>query len=545
MTPASAAPQNRGLSVDIDRGGIEGLVNAGTATPAAGGGDGPTSTTAAAAGAAAAGTTPGVLSLTIPSTPLARPSSASSNPTTSATPLVVPKRKPNLPNKSKMMALVGEMLPQNALDPTGYENHEAEAKARAEEMANQIDALEEGHVELDEFGNRRYKSLKARVRFTLRRQWRGCWKVYDPASPNRQYWSLLVVIFLLYGMVEIPLRVGFEQDVVPWSAADLFNLFIDIFFLVDIFMNFRTGYFQEDNRLILDGTKIARRYMRSWFLLDLITSIPLSHILQGAFTATSGLAALTLPRLLRVFRIVRLFKILRMLKLMNNVSNWSESANQKLFSLFIKVLKFVTLIFLLSHLSGCIWGYIALQQVDSSGNFHPLSWPYRYGIYNKDVDTSFSRLYLLSLYWALCTLTTVGYGDIHAGTAGEYAFCIVLTFIGTCCFGLERAAYQTRHVARRWMRAVRSCARVVRWIAAHCLLSLCLRPPFLTRLVSLQLHHRHDQLYLEARQGDGGSLFASHDGTQSLHGPSHASLPFCPAALRLRHASNAILSDRI
>ncbi len=68
------------------------------------------------------------------------------------------------------------------------------------------------------------------------------------------------------------------------------------------------------------------------------------------------------------------------------MSNWSESANEKLFSLLLKVIKFVTLIFLLSHLSGCIWGFIALQQKDGNGNFDPNSWPYKYGIYNCKLD---------------------------------------------------------------------------------------------------------------------------------------------------------------
>jgi hypothetical protein len=87
-----------------------------------------------------------------------------------------------------MMALVGEMLPQNALDPTGFENHEAEARKREEEEEDAAEnELEEGHVELDEFGNKRFTSTRARIRAKIRRKIRGCWRVRDPTSSNRQY----------------------------------------------------------------------------------------------------------------------------------------------------------------------------------------------------------------------------------------------------------------------------------------------------------------------------------------------------------------------
>jgi len=348
-----------------------------------------------------------------------------------------PSRKVAMPSKSKMMALVGEMLPQNALDPTGYENHEAEEKKKKEEEEEAAaEEMEDGQVEIDEFGNRRFTTLRARIRARIRRRLRKMWKVADPTSSHRQYWSLVVMVLLLYGMIEIPLRIGFEQDVEPWSGPDIFNLLVDIFFLIDVVINFRTGYFQDDSRLVLDERRIAVRYIKGWFALDIITSIPFSQITQLALNGSrqTGMAALALPRLLRIFRIARLFKILRMLKLMNNMSNWSESTNERLFALLLKCTKFVTAVFLLSHLSGCVWGFLALQQKDTDGNFDPTSWPYKYGVYNY-YEVHFSRLYLLSLYWALCTLTTTGYGDIHAASGMEYGFCIVLTFVGTCMFG--------------------------------------------------------------------------------------------------------------
>jgi hypothetical protein len=75
-----------------------------------------------------------------------------------------------------------------------------------------------------------------------------------------------------------------------------------------------------------------------------------------------------------------------------------------------------------------------MAERDSEGAFHPQSWPARYGIKSPS-DTSVGNLYLLSFYWALATVTTLGYGDINAYTVNELAFAIVVIFMGTCAFG--------------------------------------------------------------------------------------------------------------
>jgi voltage-gated potassium channel Kch len=63
----------------------------------------------------------------------------------------------------------------------------------------------------------------------------------------------------------------------------------------------------------------------------------------------------------------------------------------------------------------------------------PHGWIYR--AYNTDgemplVDTDYWMRYSTSLYWAFTTLTTVGYGDVSAGTMAEQMFSIATMMIG-------------------------------------------------------------------------------------------------------------------
>ena len=45
------------------------------------------------------------------------------------------------------------------------------------------------------------------------------------------------------------------------------------------------------------------------------------------------------------------------------------------------------------------------------------------------------RRYVVALYWALTTLTTVGYGDVIPYTTLELVWTCVVMFVGTCTFG--------------------------------------------------------------------------------------------------------------
>ena len=64
--------------------------------------------------------------------------------------------------------------------------------------------------------------------------------------------------------------------------------------------------------LIIDRTNIAKDYLRAWFWIDFIATIPFEEV-TGATAGSDSVNKL--GRLGKIFRLLRIFKLLRILKL--------------------------------------------------------------------------------------------------------------------------------------------------------------------------------------------------------------------------------------
>lgn len=57
------------------------------------------------------------------------------------------------------------------------------------------------------------------------------------------------------------------------------NYSIDIFFTIDILVNFNSAYTDDSYEIIHDRGKIASNYIQSWFFIDLMSVIPFELII--------------------------------------------------------------------------------------------------------------------------------------------------------------------------------------------------------------------------------------------------------------------------
>lgn len=62
------------------------------------------------------------------------------------------------------------------------------------------------------------------------------------------------------------------------------DLIVDIMFIIDILINFRTTYVNKNDQVVSHPGKIALHYFKGWFLIDVVAAIPFDLMLIGSDT---------------------------------------------------------------------------------------------------------------------------------------------------------------------------------------------------------------------------------------------------------------------
>lgn len=89
----------------------------------------------------------------------------------------------------------------------------------------------------------------------------------------------MVSICLLITCILTPLNLAFSDtlEAIPWYMNLCYS--IDIFFFIDIVVNFNSAYIDESYEVIDDRKKIAHSYLVSWFLIDFLSIVPFELII--------------------------------------------------------------------------------------------------------------------------------------------------------------------------------------------------------------------------------------------------------------------------
>jgi len=74
----------------------------------------------------------------------------------------------------------------------------------------------------------------------------------------------------------------FQKKQIVADPFVILDLIVDIMFLIDIFISFRTTYVNKEGEAIYDPMVIAINYLKGWFAIDAIAAMPYDLIFFGS-----------------------------------------------------------------------------------------------------------------------------------------------------------------------------------------------------------------------------------------------------------------------
>ncbi|XP_075465323.1 voltage-gated inwardly rectifying potassium channel KCNH7 isoform X3 [Ascaphus truei] len=252
-------------------------------------------------------------------------------------------------------------------------------------------------------------------------------------SPFKAVWDWLILLLVIYTAIFTPYSAAFllndrgeqrrRECGYSCNPLNVVDLIVDIMFIIDILINFRTTYVNLNEEVVSDPARIAIHYFKGWFLIDMVAAIPFDLLIFGSGSDETT----TLIGLLKTARLLRLVRVARKL---DRYSEYGAAVLILLMCIFA----------LIAHWLACIW--YAIGNVERPYLVHKISWldalgdqikkPYNYS--DDSSGPSIKDKYVTALYFTFSSLTSVGFGNVSPNTNSEKIFSICVMLIGSLMY---------------------------------------------------------------------------------------------------------------
>jgi hypothetical protein len=239
--------------------------------------------------------------------------------------------------------------------------------------------------------------------------------VFPYEGTSRSIYNALLIVASLAGTIITSYRLTFrvhDTDALYWVITAMYFL--------DIVYSFNQAV-KKGLVVSTDRRTITRAYLRSWFIVDLISTIPFAAFFPTVTLASTGSAgtqslALALDAIM-ITKLLKMVKISKVSAIFRDIRE-SLSVNPALMRLVTFGFWFVTVV----HLMACGWVLIGASETSRSA----------------------SDQYIRALYWCVTTIATIGYGDY---TPSHDANVQIIYTIAVMVFGVGMYGYIIGNVA--------------------------------------------------------------------------------------------------
>mmetsp|Transcript_47509 Transcript_47509/g.152599 ORF Transcript_47509/g.152599 Transcript_47509/m.152599 type:complete len:1047 (+) Transcript_47509:68-3208(+) len=190
-----------------------------------------------------------------------------------------------------------------------------------------------------------------------------------PQGNFRMAHDVLSVVVLIFDVMCIPVFLAWEVEI--QGALRVLAYFSWLFWFVDFVLSFSTGVYIKGDLEMSRGV-VAKRYICSWFILDML--VLTSDLFSMATAASSdseefssGKSGTGLLRLAKAGRFLRLARLMRMARVSEIFARVADILAARSMDVVVDTSVPLIIIVVFNHLLACLWYGVGVQGASDTG----------------------------------------------------------------------------------------------------------------------------------------------------------------------------------
>ncbi|XP_032670630.1 potassium voltage-gated channel subfamily H member 2 isoform X9 [Odontomachus brunneus] len=258
-------------------------------------------------------------------------------------------------------------------------------------------------------------------------------------SPFKAVWDWIILLLVMYTAIFTPYVAAFVLSDPDYNSRKnkkysddpivIIDFIVDVTFIIDIIINFRTTFVNSNDEVVSHPGKIAVHYLKGWFIIDLVAAIPFDLLLVGSDTDELGLDKDETTTLIGLLKTARLLRLVRVARKIDRYSEYGAAVLLLLMATFA----------LIAHWMACIW--YAIGNAERPTLKSKVGWldilandTHQFYFHNNTGGPSIKSRYITALYFTFSSLTSVGFGNVAPNTDAEKIFTIIVMLIGSLMY---------------------------------------------------------------------------------------------------------------